>query len=888
MTDRLRRARALLAPVAALLSLLGPTGLVPASYAAPALRADVSAGSRAAGASTRVAVTVRPAGPLTRATLSVALPDGWPSPQRGSVRVSVDGCRSGAGRLTRDGLAVAGLTCRSGAPIEISAAGRLPTKAGRYQLEATVSDRSGSRTTRASFTVEPAKAHHLVLTPSDATMTYGGSRAFRAFTEDAFGNRRDDVTDRASFALAPDGGCTGPVCGAGAHAGDHVVTATLGALSGFAGLTVEPRHVTVTAASATRVYGATDPAFTYTVDGLVGSAAGLAGVTCEVSGPHAKVGEYPVTCGGASDPDYVVDRYAPGTLRVAPAPLTARVSGTQTYGGAPTYALDQLSGLVNGDTAAVVTGTLSCRTTATSGSGVGSYPITGCTGLGSANYTIGYSYGAVRVAPLAVTVRADAKTKVAGQADPPFTYTTVPAGLRLAGVSCSVSPVHSAAGVYPIVCSTTTDPNYSQTSVPGTLTVTAGTLVVRVTGTQTYGGAPTYASTITSGLVNGDTDAVLGGTLTCSTTATSASAVGSYAISGCSGLSATGYTISYDHGPLQVTRKTLRVRVNGTQVYGGDPHYTADVVAADLLNGDAAAVVTGDLTCTTATTPGNVGTYVVSGCTGLSATNYAVDYEVGGLEVTPRPVTVRAGDQTKTAGSADPAFTYTTDPAGLTLAGVTCGVAGPHDTAGTYPITCGSTTSDPNHTVQTVVPGTLTVTGAAAACGDGVTQAGEACDDGNTTTETSCPYGAATCSACSSTCSATLSLSGNYCGDSKVTDGEVCDDGNTTDETSCPYGQATCNTCNSSCSGVLPLTGGFCGDNVKQGEEVCDDGNRIHETSCPYGTPFCTACADTCSSVLNLTGNFCGDGRRTDGEACDDGNSTNGDGCSAVCQVEPG
>ncbi|WP_296606171.1 MBG domain-containing protein [Nocardioides sp.] len=885
MTDRLRRA--LLAPVAALLSLLGPAGLVSVSYAAPALRADVSAGSRAAGASTRVAVTVRPAGPLTRATLSVALPDGWPSPQRGSVRVDADGCRSGAGRLTQAGLAVAGLTCRSGASIEISAAGRLPTKAGRYQLEATVSDRSGSRTTRASFTVEAAKAHHLVLTPPSATMTYGGSRPFRAFTEDAFGNRRDDVTDRASFTLAPDGGCTGPVCGAGAHAGDHVVTATLGALSGFADLVVEPRHVTVTAASATRVYGATDPAFTYTVDGLVGSDAGLAGVTCEVSGPHAKVGEHPVTCGGARDPDYVVDRYLPGTLRVTPAPLTARVSGTQTYGGAPTYALDQLSGLVNGDTAAVVTGTLSCRTTATSGSGVGSYPITGCTGLGSANYTIGYSYGAVRVAPLAVTVRADAKTKVAGQADPAFTYTTVPAGLRLAGVSCSVSPVHSAAGVYPITCSTTTDPNYSQTSVPGTLTVTAGTLVVRVTGTQTYGGAPTYASTITSGLVNGDTAAVLHGTLSCQTSATAASAIGSYAISGCSGLSATGYTISYDHGPMQVTRKALRVRVNGTQVYGADAHYTADVVAADLVNGDTAAVVTGDLTCTTATTPGNVGTYVISGCTGLSATSYAIDYEVGGLEVSPLPVTVRADDQSRAAGAPDPAFTYTTDPAGLTLAGVTCGVAGPHDTAGTYAITCGSTT-DPNYTVATVVPGTLTVTGAVAVCGDGVKQAAEACDDGNTTTESSCPYGAATCNACNATCSAVLNLTGNYCGDFKVTDAETCDDGNTVDEASCPYGQATCNTCNSSCTGVRPLTGGYCGDNVRQAEEVCDDGNSESETSCPYGMASCTACTGSCSSILNLTGDFCGDGKVTYGEACDDGNQIDSDGCTNSCTLPSG
>jgi cysteine-rich repeat protein len=87
---------------------------------------------------------------------------------------------------------------------------------------------------------------------------------------------------------------------------------------------------------------------------------------------------------------------------------------------------------------------------------------------------------------------------------------------------------------------------------------------------------------------------------------------------------------------------------------------------------------------------------------------------------------------------------------------------------------------------------------------------------------------------------------------------------------------------------VRPLTGGYCGDSIKQAEEFCDDGNTTSETSCPYGTASCMACNGSCSGTLSLTGDFCGDGRVTHGEVCDDGNSTNGDGCSAVCQVEPG
>jgi cysteine-rich repeat protein len=165
----------------------------------------------------------------------------------------------------------------------------------------------------------------------------------------------------------------------------------------------------------------------------------------------------------------------------------------------------------------------------------------------------------------------------------------------------------------------------------------------------------------------------------------------------------------------------------------------------------------------------------------------------------------------------------------------------------------------------------------AAVCGNAVVEPGEACDDGNTFSETMCPYGQASCTACSATCSETLNLTGQYCGDGALdgADGEMCDDGNTVSETACPYGQPNCTQCNATCSETLNLTGPFCGDGALDGDnEVCDDGNNTDETTCPYGQPNCMQCNSTCSATLSLTGPYCGDGVKDPAnEVCDDGNN---------------
>jgi hypothetical protein len=89
--------------------------------------------------------------------------------------------------------------------------------------------------------------------------------------------------------------------------------------------------------------------------------------------------------------------FVKGTLTVTKAPLTVTTKdATKVYGAAnPTFDVSY-SGLVNGDTAASLGGTLAFDTTATASSPVGSYDVTP-KGLTSNNYNISFVKGTLKV-----------------------------------------------------------------------------------------------------------------------------------------------------------------------------------------------------------------------------------------------------------------------------------------------------------------------------------------------------------------------------------------------------------------------------------------------------------------------------------------------------------
>jgi hypothetical protein len=97
----------------------------------------------------------------------------------------------------------------------------------------------------------------------------------------------------------------------------------------------------------------------------------------------------------------------------------------------------------------------------------------------TAKYTITYANGQLTISPAPLTIAADDKTKIAGQANPPFTATSTGFKLGqtvadLTGVLSFTTPATSGspAGSYPITPGGVSSTNYAITFLDGQLVVT--------------------------------------------------------------------------------------------------------------------------------------------------------------------------------------------------------------------------------------------------------------------------------------------------------------------------------------------------------------------------------------------------------------------------------
>ena len=107
-----------------------------------------------------------------------------------------------------------------------------------------------------------------------------------------------------------------------------------------------------------------------------------------------------------------------------PAVLTVTsADATRIYGDPnPAFAFT-ITGFVNGETAAVLSGSPGC-TSADPTAAVGTYPITCTTGtLSAANYSFTFVSGNLTVTPAALTVAANNATRLYGDPNPAFTGT---------------------------------------------------------------------------------------------------------------------------------------------------------------------------------------------------------------------------------------------------------------------------------------------------------------------------------------------------------------------------------------------------------------------------------------------------------------------------------
>ena len=469
-------------------------------------------------------------------------------------------------------------------------------------------------------------------------------------------------------------------------------------------LTIIPASLTLTADDLSREYGDANPALTISAEGLqfddtlAGSYSGALSIST-LADAFTDAGEAVIdlSAGTADFANYDVI-LVDGTLTITKAPLAITINdGTRAYGDTnaaitwdtgDTYVM---TGFKNGETEGLLrflgelSGTVLINTSADQTSGVGDYTVTPIsTTLTATNYEFTeLNPGTLTITPRGLTVSA-APTREYGLENTPanITWNTTITGwvngdtqaVLVTGEPAIIgAPASTAnAGAYPVTLSQGTlsaGPNYDLTSPAttynaATFTVSKATSLRFVADDKSrdYGDAnPALTYTVT-GFRNGDTSAVLGGAPSLTTTANQLTPAGTATISiGTGTLTASNYTVNlpvnFTNGTLTIDKATLQVATASTSRPYGDANPDFGAVISGYKNGQnlASSGVTGNPSLTTsATATSDVGAYpIVAAIGSLAAANYDFELLDGTLTVTKAPLSIQAGNGSRTYGTAD-------------------------------------------------------------------------------------------------------------------------------------------------------------------------------------------------------------------------------------------
>ena len=459
-------------------------------------------------------------------------------------------------------------------------------------------------------------------------------------------------------------------------------------------LTVNKKSITVTAdADQTKVYGDSDPTFTYSTSVELESGDSFTGSLSRVAGED--VGSYAITIGSLSastnyDLSFVGNNF---TITKKAITVTAESGQTKVYGQVdPTLTYTTSPALESGDS---FSGSLS----RVAGEDVGSYAITIGSLSASTNYDLSFVGNNFTITKKAITVTAESgQTKVYGQVDPTLTYTTSPALESGDSFSGSLSRVAGEdAGSYAItIGSLSAGSNYDLSFVDDNFTITKKAITVTAESGQTkvYGQVdPTLTYTTSPALESGDS---FSGSLS----RVAGEDVGGYAITIGSLSAGSNYDLSFEDDNFTITKKAITVTAESgqTKVYGQvDPTLTYTTSPAlesgDSFSGSLSRVAGED-----------VGGYAITIGSLSAGSNYDLSFVDDNFTITKKAITVTAeSGQTKVYGQVDPTLTYTTSPAlesGDSFSGSLSRVAG--EDVGSYAITIGSLSAGTNYDLSFV------------------------------------------------------------------------------------------------------------------------------------------------------------------------------------------
>ncbi|MBB5346151.1 beta strand repeat-containing protein, partial [Tunturibacter empetritectus] len=501
-----------------------------------------------------------------------------------------------------------------------------------------------SQSATANITITPAV---LTVTASNATRAYGSANP--TFTGTITGAVNGDTFTESFSTTATTSSPAGTYPIVPAPIGTALSNYTVNVTDGT--LTIGKVTLTVTAANATRAYGAANPTFSASATGAQNSDTFTFTETTTAT-PSSPTGTYSIVpvASGANLSDYNVV-YVNGTLTITQATLTVTAAdASRAFGAAnPTFSASA-AGAASGDTF-----TFTESTPATSSSPVGTYPIIPvATGTNIANYNVVYVNGTLSIGQATLTVTAANATRAYGAPNPTFSASAVGAqnGDSFTFSESTAATTTSPIGNYPIIptASGANLSNYTVTYVNGTLTIGQATLTVTAANaTRAYGAAnPTFSASAT-GAQNGDSF-----TFSESTSATTTSPIGNYPIvPTASGANLANYNVTYVNGTLTVGQATLTVTAADANRTYGTPNPTFSASATGAQNGD-----TFTFTESTSATPASpAGTYpIIPVATGANLGNYTVVYDNGTLTITKATLTVTAADANRTYGTPNPTF----------------------------------------------------------------------------------------------------------------------------------------------------------------------------------------------------------------------------------------
>jgi hypothetical protein len=417
----------------------------------------------------------------------------------------------------------------------------------------------------------------ITLLPSASAPTYGQQVTLSAKVLDGSGNPITSGSVAFSVNGVPLG--SGPVTAGLATvqtsllpAGTDALTASFtgggyGASSGMGSVIVIPAPVTIVVNAQSKVYGAALPVLSGTTGPTQnGDVLTVLYTTSATAG--SAVGEYPITANltGGSAANYKAT-VTPAQLTITAGTLTATAASFTRAANTPNPTLTYLvSGFVNGDTSAVLSGMASLSTPATQSSPQGSYPISIAQGTLSAgaNYSIAFIAGTLTVTYAGTQTLTFAPISNVPYGTPPFTVTAISSAalpvtisivsgsnVALSGNTPSlIDGTITVNGIGPVTLQATQAGNGvypAATPVTQSFAVTPAPLTVTASNASWTYGAPVMLTGSVTGAIAGDSF-----TETFATSASAASPVpaGSYAIT--PSVTANGATNLADYAILSV------------------------------------------------------------------------------------------------------------------------------------------------------------------------------------------------------------------------------------------------------------------------------------------------------------------------------------------------